>query len=271
MELYYAVGGGLGHISRCLKFIQQNHFAENEIIVVGSSQYFSEQITNCRVIDISNRNIQNTKKIIADIMKRHSISHLYVDTFPFGLFGELHPILNRVSATYIARILKPAYFNMHMNKCRMMFKETLKIEKLPEAQISVINSISKKSVNIQFQNVIKPKALPDSERKKWLVVHSGPAEECELLCRYAHENAKARKEHIQLYLITQCKFNFTGAIIFNEFPAECYFDDADMIITACGYNCMLETINYAHKHLYLPFERKYDDQFFRAKLRKAMG
>lgn len=269
MKLYYAVGGGLGHISRCAKLIKQISLAENEIIVVGSSKYISEQITNCELIDIANSNIRNTKKIIEDIIKKHSISHLYVDTFPFGLFGELHQILSNLSATYIARILKPAYFNMHMKKTGMVFNETLKIEKLPDTQHSIINSISRKCTDIQLQTTIKPKNLPVTSRKKWLVVHSGPVEECELLCMYATENAKIRKELIQLFVITQCEFNFTNAIILTEFLAEGYFEDADMIITGCGYNCMAETSRYAHKHLFMPFERKYDDQFLRAKYRKT--
>jgi len=44
---------------------------------------------------------------------------------------------------------------------------------------------------------------------------------------------------------------------------------ADRIITACGFNSMRQTAPYRHKHHFLPFLRRLDDQYLPAARHRA--
>jgi hypothetical protein len=55
---------------------------------------------------------------------------------------------------------------------------------------------------------------------------------------------------------------------FNLFPVYPYFRQAGRIFTACGFNSMKQTKEFSYKHHFLPFRRRFDNQFLRAKLRK---
>ena len=52
---------------------------------------------------------------------------------------------------------------------------------------------------------------------------------------------------------------------FDIYPASVLFEQADKIFTACGFNAMQQTKDFRNKHHFIPFERRYDDQFERAK------
>jgi hypothetical protein len=43
-----------------------------------------------------------------------------------------------------------------------------------------------------------------------------------------------------------------------------------MIITGCGFNAMRQTLPYRERHRFIPFPRRYDDQFLRAARRREM-
>ena len=53
------------------------------------------------------------------------------------------------------------------------------------------------------------------------------------------------------------------------YPATHLFSLADRLITACGFNVMRETIPHRDRHRFLPFERRFDDQFLRAARRRG--
>jgi hypothetical protein len=44
---------------------------------------------------------------------------------------------------------------------------------------------------------------------------------------------------------------------------------ASRIVTACGFNVMRQTEPYRDRHTFLPFPRRYDDQFTRAARRRG--
>jgi hypothetical protein len=50
----------------------------------------------------------------------------------------------------------------------------------------------------------------------------------------------------------------------NLYPATPLLPLADRILTACGFNVMRQTAAYRQQHRFLPFPRRFDDQFLRA-------
>jgi hypothetical protein len=55
---------------------------------------------------------------------------------------------------------------------------------------------------------------------------------------------------------------------FDFYPASAIFPVAERIITGCGFNAMRQTESYSEKHRFIPFERRFDNQFARACRRK---
>ena len=53
------------------------------------------------------------------------------------------------------------------------------------------------------------------------------------------------------------------------FPASYLFESAEQIVSACGFNIMRQTETFKEKHQFLPFWRRFDDQFLRASRRRA--
>src|SRR5262249_49323155 len=56
----------------------------------------------------------------------------------------------------------------------------------------------------------------------------------------------------------------------NFYPASLLFPLAERVITACGFNVMRQTESLASIHRFLPFERRFDDQFQRARRRRSL-
>ena len=89
------------------------------------------------------------------------------------------------------------------------------------------------------------------EEGYWLVVHSGPEEEVRELVAYARELGAPKQ-----------------VIVAGTYPAAHLFPAAAKIVTAAGFNVMLETEQWRAKHVVVPFARRFDDQFVRASRRR---
>jgi hypothetical protein len=95
-------------------------------------------------------------------------------------------------------------------------------------------------------------------------VHSGPAEEVLELIAYTRELTTAR-----VLVATPCDVPMPdGFERVDAFPVSHLYADAERIVSAAGFNVMLETEPWRDKHLVLPFPRRFDDQFARAARRR---
>ena len=97
----------------------------------------------------------------------------------------------------------------------------------------------------------------------WLVVHSGPAAEVRALIEYA--SIKATNTAPRFVVVSPRALDLPAGVTCMAHPrAWELFPHAERIVTACGFNSMLEAAPWRAKHLYLPLERRFDDQFQRA-------
>jgi len=111
----------------------------------------------------------------------------------------------------------------------------------------------------------------------WLIAHSMPIIELHELFQYAKEIAQLEGEQPHYLVCTTLgthvlpkEFHTDGVSLTNIFPVSSLFSQCKKIFTACGYNIMNETIGYTNKHHFIPFPRRYDDQFLRAKHRRRV-
>ena len=74
------------------------------------------------------------------------------------------------------------------------------------------------------------------------------------------------RAEINLLLASPQKLNLKLPCFYqtNIYPASTLFESAERIFTACGFNAMKQTELFREKHFFIPFERRYDDQFKRA-------
>ena len=100
-------------------------------------------------------------------------------------------------------------------------------------------------------------------------MHSGSGEEVDILVRHAREIASLENVTPFLWVVTQSTFSEeTDKLTNDQVPAHGLISYADRLFSACGFNMMYLTRNNAIPHFYIPFPRKYDDQFRRALIRK---
>jgi hypothetical protein len=98
-----------------------------------------------------------------------------------------------------------------------------------------------------------------------LIVHSGPEEEVRELVAYARELTTGR-----VLVATRCDLTLpNGFERIDAYPVTHLFSHATRIISAAGFNVMLETEPYRDKHHVVPFARRFDDQFARAAQRRS--
>ena len=121
----------------------------------------------------------------------------------------------------------------------------------------------------------------------WIIVHAGPAKEVAELVAYAEELRRAEQVNPRLILLSPENPDLIRTAIlrglptadsslptsfeqFDFYPAAAFFHIADRLITACGFNTVRQTTKFREKHRFLPFPRRFDDQFHRAALAKSI-
>ncbi len=278
MILYYAPGGGLGHLSRAKKIITQ--FSISEYRVITTSRFAKKIFPEQNLITISQSFSKNVEKLrikIMDILDGIPLEKIYIDTFPAGISGELNGIIfnKSIEIIYICRLLKWEKYSFKIKSIEG-FHKTLVIEEIDADHLNFVKNYSKKIEKIEIRP-LKPtfnweelsKKYDLSENKNfWIIVHSSNREELESLISYADDIAEIENKKPFFLIITDISINSPHKII-NHYPANDFFPYAKKIISGCGFNIMNETENFQIKHRLIPFNRKYDNQFLRAKLRTA--
>ncbi len=282
MVIYYAMGGGFGHLSRAKKVLMT--LGTMNYKVISTAHPFSSRIlAPDKIVSLPDSWHKTPEKVmgrIEEIIRQYSASRLIVDTFPYGLLGELD--LNRLNrlcdCDYVARYLN---WEAYLPKIKPTgnFKQTFLVDSLSTGQKNFIHHRSSKvsSLNLSYQIVHydRPTPLPLSQdRENWLIVHSYPRTEVLELLYYAQQIASLEERHPRYIISSPCADsivleNKELMVLSKQYAPPSIFEKVDRIFTACGYNLMQETLPYKEKHHFLPFTRKYDNQFLRASRRKS--
>ena len=238
MIVYYAVGGGLGHLVRGLRVLAKLGL---DATIVTASPY-AERVCGAVPFIRVPRELENHVEAHRAWVRGLDAERILADTFPGGIQGELCGL--DVPIDHVARLLRWDAYRTAVPFALPEIGTTYVVEELTHA---VDTAVIPLDLSVPHIPVVE-------EEDYWLVVHSGPEEEVRELVAYAREaGAPARPIVVQ------------GADVW---PESTLFTAAAKIVTAAGFNVMLETEQWRAKHLVVPFARRFDDQFVRASRRR---
>lgn len=171
---------------------------------------------------------------------------ILVDAFPCGILGELRNI--DVPMDYVARLLQWDAYAAATGAVMPHFETAYVVEPLTHA------IDADRVVELDLR---EPPEIANEE-DFWLVAHSGDDHEVQHLTGYARELQQI--EGIDAPIVVARR----------TFPLAPLLARAARIVSAAGFNIMLETETWRHKHHVVPLPRRFDDQFTRAARRRKL-
>jgi hypothetical protein len=271
MTLYYAPGGGLGHLTRARRLLR--FLSITGATIVTSSPFAADaRITGGAEVAMIPSDLEGNPAAhrgwLETLVRERGATRMIVDSFPAGIQGELQgvPLAPRMRLDLVARLLKPEAF---ARVAAPRFDDVYLVEELPPAQRRFVASAGA-IVECDLLPIVEEEeraaAAVSLPKPYWIVAHSAPAEEVRQLVDYASELRELGGSRARLLVATQSDpgtlSDFAERI--DIYPVSALVRDAERIVTACGFNAMLETGRYAAKRSFLPFPRRFDDQFERA-------
>lgn len=287
MRLYYANGSGLGHLTRTLAVIHTLQLNQEPILLLTASDYADHLILpdNVDLLKIPQHFVQNIgayQNWLCEQIEYHQVSEVYLDAFPCGIIGEWNnfPDYLNINFYYIGRILNWQNYEQVGIQRPPRFKAAYMLENVDPKHKRFVQMHSQELIPLHLnyappilthrEKVIIETLFDSVEKPIWLIVHSDPQEEVKQLCAYAIEISQIEGIDPYFVIISQTKpfKSITNNILWlNLYPAFPMFEKADRIFSACGFNMMQQTEIFKAKHMFLPFKRRYDNQFLRAKKR----
>ena len=277
--LYYALGGGLGHLTRARAGIET--LGLTEVTLLTASPFAADPrvvgtLPTIAVPPALADDLDAWRAWLAALLARLRPAALYLDAFPLGIRGELAalPLPPGLAIHYLARGLRWNEYRRVAPGAAPPLAVTYLLEPLEPAHEAFVRAASAQVRPLLLRDppsaptmaeYAHMAALAQDNRPLWLIVHSGPAAEIEELVDYAHEQARAEGMTPTLVLIAQERpVDLPEEIaILDRYPAEPFFPLAARLITAAGFNIMRQAMPYRAKHRPLPFPRRFDDQFAR--------
>lgn len=266
MILYYAVGGGLGHLTRARRVLETLGLADDAAIVTASPYASDARVTGGIPIVAVPPQLEHSVEKHRAWMRGLAAERLIVDTFPGGIHGELRGL--DVPMDLVARLLRWDEYRRAVPGLLPSFETAWIVEEIEPDHDAFVRGHSRRVVPLDLRR--PPAAAPSSGAPFWLIVHSGPEDEVRELIAYTSElrtlvpNAPDRT-----LVATLCTPPLPhGFEPLDTYPATPLFPHATRIISAAGFNVMLETEPWKHKHDVIPFARRFDDQYRRAARRR---
>ncbi len=274
------MGGGLGHITRSLAAITSWQIEEYRLFT--NCRLVSEILPPDKYVFISESHDATPKALFAKLKStiiNYSVDKLIIDVFPNGILGEIQgDELRGIGVQQIELIHRHMVWENYASKLSVYAIDTIWVteEKIPE-QLSHIKIFS---ANFEYLQLNYPLPNPisiqnkiidlfPSEKNKsplWVITHTSKQDEIDALIAQAMDWADIENVSPKLLVISDLVIQDNNGIRFvKHYPACDVFPLADKIFTGCGFNSMYQLAKFREKHIFIPFPRKYDDQFARAK------
>jgi len=266
--LYYALGGGLGHLVRAGKVLAALDAAQSAAILTASPFARDPRVIGTLpVIEVPARldgDRAAFRAWLEDALATLRPDELLVDSFPAGILGELCG-LELPPARHVARRLRWPAYARRLAGPLPRFELTYALEPLSAPHRAALEACSAR---------IRPLELPSAphgyppliDGPHWLVIHSGPDAEILELARHAHGLRTRETDHLEIIVISPRPPSWLppAAHWRDVHPVAPHAHHAERIITAAGFNAMHELAPVRERHHFLPFARPLDDQFARA-------
>jgi hypothetical protein len=280
MKLYYAIGGGMGHLSRAAAFFYSQNIDLSQLILLTASPHVGRILPTVCTIILAPDLASQPEKLAAymtDILRENAINRIYLDCFPLGIVGEwAHIDTQNIEIIHLARLLRWQEYRRILSPQWVdfsppRFDKVYILEPLEAEHEAFLRANSAQILPLQLKY---PPAVGFDLRAYfatmlpiWLIVHSENAAELAQLYAYAQDVAQHEKRHCCFVLLTSVQLpEPLGAHTFllDYFPAYPFFGQAERIFTAAGFNLMQELAEFRDRHHILPFPRRFDNQFLRA-------
>jgi len=278
--LYYAMGGGLGHLVRARAVLHTLGLETGAALLSAAPQARDRRVAGPLEIVHAplalDRDTAAWRAWLLACVNERRPDVVCIDAFPAGLLGELCDLAPLPCALWhVARLLHWPAYAPFVRGVAPRFERVLRVEPLAPAQQAWLDAHAAVCEDLTLIDPPYPYLeLPPAARvPHWLVVHSGPAHEVAELVAYAHEARTI--EHCELPLLV-----VTGHApptlppdthVIDAFPATPFFAGASRIFSAAGFNVVRQAAAFRAQHVLLPQPRRFDDQFERARRVRAAG
>jgi hypothetical protein len=279
--VYYAMGGGLGHVVRAGAFLHTIGYRGRATLVTASELAKDTRVVGgLDVLQVPaelERDAPAFRQWLGQQITRLGADCLCVDTFPAGILGELEPPMpSDLAFWHVARLLRWREYAPLLRGAPIMFDRCWCVEPLEAEHRAFLATCCERVENLELCDPPQPhtaRAEVAEAEPYWLVVHSGPEAEVTELLAYASEIRRLEQARVTLLLITRSAPRDLPADTrpLDALPAEPYFANALRIFMAAGFNSMRQTERYASKRTLLPMPRRFDDQFERARRARSSG
>ena len=267
MKLFYAMGGGLGHLYRVRTFIDQVHLTSFKVLT--NNPLAEKLFSSDEIVSVRHETPHGLIQQIQSALDTIPFTEFYVDAFPAGLFGELNT--RNLRTVYLARRLNWNNYKSLVKPGQLRFDETMIFEELEEAHMQFVGEVSESISFIDLRypiadtsRILSKEVIP-MEKPIWLIVHSFILEEVESLVRYAKEVARLEKQDPVFIVLSDQQIVEENVFCYAWFPAQDWFPLAARIFTGGGFNVLKQATPYSEKITAIPFPRRYDDQAWRIK------
>ncbi|MEW6126397.1 MAG: hypothetical protein AB1757_04975 [Acidobacteriota bacterium] len=333
MIIYYAAGGGLGHLTRARSAIHSLSINEPVALVTASPFAADNRIVgDAQVIGIPQNfsgDLQGYQQWLEKTFIEYAPTEIFLDAFPCGILSEFgnFNFPGNAKLIHLARNLRWFEYEKVIQGKPPFFQQVYFVETLENEQQAFLLTNTEAMSFLELQD--PPVDLSEEEkiivrtfqerfthdpRPCWLIVHSGSAEEIAELLAYAGEMSEQEQINPRLVLVAPQKIDLPNLKKLSRlqpgdsqlqqldsdaqtsdiehqtpdakfqtpdarrqtvleridfYPASALFPFVHRIITAAGFNAMRQTENYREKHRFLPFARRFDNQFLRAARRHA--
>jgi hypothetical protein len=269
--LYYAAGGGLGHLTRARAFLHAAG-SSDEAVVLTASPFAADHrvmgnVATLIVLEELRQDQPAYREWLQRAIAQLAPERLILDTFPAGLFHEFAGMEVACEIDYVARYLN---WDRYAPRELPSLATTYVLEPLHAEQERFV--VARSRIIDRQPRLIDPLPLdppPSLPPRYSLVVHSGSAEEVSELIDYSAAAARAEGTDEPIVAVTQTMITRTDVVRLDAYPATGLAGGATRIITAAGFNCMRQ-FGGDPRHHAIPFPRRFDDQFLRA-ARAAFG
>ena len=269
--LYYALGGGLGHLVRAGRFLRTQGLAENALVLSASEHALDARLNGGVAVRCVPRELQHDiaalRVWLSEVIESFAPDVFCVDCFPAGILGELAalPALHGIKRWHVARLLRwNDAANVITNAPRYDIAWRLEALHAPHEAWLQEHCDVVRETHIAIPTA-PPQSLPDG-KPFWLVAHSEPAHEVAELVGYALEQRRIENADVAILVASfdpPCSLP-DHCIPINAAPLAGWYETAQRIFGAAGFNFIHETGNHHEKRVLLPFPRRFDDQFARA-------
>jgi hypothetical protein len=281
MILYYAMGSGLGHLTRARAVLHTLAIRAPVTLVTASPWRHDTRITGlARVMPVPAAllgDLPAYRHWLREAVEQVRPEAVYLDAFPAGLLGEWcdMPLLAHIPVYHVARLLRWPVYHERLRGVPPCLTATYVLEPLAAAHEAFLRQQSRRLLPLELHDppvALSPTLSPvlsclsRSTRPIWLIIHAGSATEILELVTYARDTSQLEGAQPRLVLLApQRPPSLPSSVIYsNPYPATPLLPLAERIITACGFNVMRQTAGYREQHRFVPFPRHLDDQFLRA-------